>query len=300
MEHQTATPDTAKSRSGHVNYHVYNNVRFFKIFTAVSATALSAICAVMFAVFFDRTDMYFTVYPLNYVLLASAALVCVLTAIFSVKSIEPCYPSTRRASSWLGFFAGLEAVHLALFFILKEKSILLTVLTLLAILFFIGLFSKNITAHTLLGVCTVLFCILIIAKTYFSTDMPINSPFKLLFQMACAASMLLITSELRFSLGTGKHKLYKFFASIAFCLNLAATVSGIVLSFAGTATDISLYTFSSSALTLYSARFFLSHTAQEHRADGIDANTNATDPLTEQESNTEQTQEGAQTNENSN
>lgn len=296
MECNTGTPDTSNHHSG----HIYNNVRFFKIFTAVSAVVLSAVCAVLFALFFDRSEMYFTRLSAGYVLLATALLVCVLTAVLSATSKEQCRPSTRRASVWLGFFAGLEAVHLAVFFAFKAKSVPLTLLTLLAIIFFIGVFSKNITARTILGIATVVWCVAIIANTYFSNDIPINSPFKLLFQTATAVSMLLITSELRFMLGTGKQKMYKFFASVSFCLNLAAAASGIVLSFGDLAADISLYAFSSCALTLYSARFFMTHGGQEHINDGEYTNAQAPNPMTEQENNTESEKEGAQTDENSN
>lgn len=316
MECENNSPDTSKEASERAECrsrgHIYNNVRFFKIFTAASAVILSALCAVLFALFFDRDSMYFTGALYGRILLGVALLFCIATAVLSAVSSDRCAPSYRRASVWLGLFSGLEMVHLIIFLISEEKNWLLAILSLTAILFFMGTFHKNITAYTLLGILTVAWCVVIIAITYFSNAIPVNSPFKLLFQIAVAVSMLLVISEVRYALDADKPKIYKFFAAISFCLNLAAAVSGIVLSFGDLSADISLYAFSSCALTLYCARFFLAHKTSdstqntsntETYSEEAEADPNSAlpcDSSTTQEGNKDDTQEGDMTNESSN
>lgn len=256
-----STVETQSVSSENIAYSpIYNKGRKFKLLTALCAIALSAICSVCFALFFDTDYMYFSSSPLIYVFYGLIAATFVAATVFILVSKERIAPSRRRASAWFGWLAGLELLHLLTVLII-QKNWLLTILIVTAIIYLIGICSKNDVFNTLLGTVTVICCVCMIATTYFSNDIPINSPLKVMCQLGIALFMLLVLCELRFDLGGGKPRIYMLISCMTFCINLCAVVANAVLAFRGM-DEISVYSVPACAIVIYSAKMFLAHAPQ--------------------------------------
>ena len=249
METQASSPERSP------NSPIYNKGRKFKTFTVLCAVLLSVFCGICFNLIFNIEDMYFTNSPLVYVFCGLLAATVISALIFVFVSNERLTPSRRRASAWFGWLAGLEMLHL-LIILASEKNWLPTLLTVAAIVYFIGACHKNTVTHTLLGILTVGFCVAMIAKTYFANDIPVNSPFKLLCQFGIALFMLLVTCELRFDLDGGKPRAYMLASCLTFCINLCAVAANLALTLRGM-DEISVHSVPACAIVIYSAKFLL-------------------------------------------
>lgn len=261
------------------NTPIYNNVVFFKIFTAISALVLSLAGGAAFIFDFDISNMYFSYSPLTYVFFASV--VCVIAAIGILSAISSkgrIYPNTYRAGTWLGAYAAIDLISFLVLiitdFIIRPikaspaadiagiifKGILLICICLLSMVYFVGQFKKSPVANTVLGIIAAAWCVSAIGITYFDGKVAINSPYEIICQFGLAFALLFIICELRFSLGSEKYGMYKFFGGISFCLNLLACVASMILALKGLV-ELPLYSVPASAMAIYSAKIFFARKA---------------------------------------
>lgn len=268
---------------------IYNNVRFFKIFTALSALALSLSGGFAFAFDFDISSMYLGTSPLTYVFYAIIILTVAALALFSIISSKGCiYPNTYRAGTWLGAYAAVDLISF-LVIISKDfiifpvagatstseavlavsKGLLIIAVCLVTMIYFTGYFKKALITNTVLGVFAVLWCTVIIAMTYLDNGVAINSPYELICQFGLAFAMLFIICELRFSLGSEKYGMYKFTGGVTFCLNLLACVASMILAAKGLY-ELPLYSLPASAMTIYSAKIFFARKSPLNSASDSD------------------------------
>lgn len=229
----------------------------FKICTAIFAIVLSVITCICFGGFFDTESMYFVHSPIVYVFTAVICSIVVSSAAICVFSKKRLAPPAGKASSWINYFTALELLYLLIICIIR-KNYGVAAVTLLPVIYFTGVFAKSITAKTLLGFGASLWCAVIIVNTYFSYDVAVNSPFKLICQFGLALSMLLIVSEIRFDLNAGNSKIYMLLACLSFCINLSAVCAQISLHAKGTH-EASIYFAPACAMAIYSSKIFLAH-----------------------------------------
>lgn len=259
-----------KSESTHADKAIYNNEekpRAFKICTAVSAMVLSIVTCVCFGWFFNIESMYFKHSPVIYIFTVTVIALAFFSAMACVLAKKPLMPPTGKAANWINYFTALELLYFLIMCII-EKNYAIAALTLLPILYFSGILKKIIAVHTLLGAGTSAWCAAIIIKTYFSYDIAVNSPFKLICQFGLAFSMLLTVSELKFDLDAGNSKIYMFLASLALCINLAALCAQIALCAKGM-NEIAIYSIPACAMTIYSSKIFLAHSYRKKEDIGI-------------------------------
>lgn len=257
---QSTVENQSVSSENTAHSPIYNKGRKFKLLTALCAILLSAVCSVCFALLFDTDYMYFASSPLVWVYYGLIAATFVAATVFILVSKERIAPSRRRASAWFGWLAGLELLHLLIVLII-QRSWLTALLLVAAIIYIVGVCSKNHALNTLLGIMTVIFCVSIIAMTYFSNDIPVNSPFKVLCQLGIALFMLLVLCELRFDLGGGKPRIYMLVSCMTFCVNLCAVAANAVLTFREIG-EISIYSVPACAIVIYLAKLFFAHAPQ--------------------------------------
>ncbi len=239
---------------------IYNNVRKFKIFVAVSSVVMAILSGIIFGFYFDVNVSYFTGNVVGIVFFAVVISIAILSAIFASSPKSNCTPSERHAPRWLGVFAGLELLHLTVSFAVNRHW-LLAMFSAFAIIFFISVANDNLPLNVFLGTITVLWGVVIVGYTYSDYAMAINSPFKLLCQFAIIFGVLLVICEMKFKLDKHSPKWYKFIASISFCLNLSATVANLAVSLNDALNssgkfELSVYCFSVCGLAIYSAKFF--------------------------------------------
>lgn len=242
-------------RSDSSIYNKEEKTRGFKICAAICAIILSIVTCICFGWYFNTESMYFVHSPIIYVFVAIICAISILVAAICIFSGKHLVPPTGKASKWINYFTALELLYLLIVCVI-EKKYGIAAMTLFPIIYFIGVFAKSTVFRTLLGFCTSLWCAVIIVNTYFSYDIPVNSPFKLICQFGLAFSMLLIVSEIRFDLDAGSPKIYMLLACLSFCINLAAVCAQIALHVKGTH-ETSIYFVPACAMAIYSSKIFL-------------------------------------------
>jgi hypothetical protein len=81
-----------------------------------------------------------------------------------------------------------------------------------------------------LGFFTIVWFILALASSYFDAYVPMNSPDKFIFHLACLSAMLFILGELRYYFAAPRKALYLFSVSIAIVLLFATSVPSILVT----------------------------------------------------------------------
>ncbi len=285
---------------------ICNNVRIFKIFTAVSGIVTALIGGILFALFFDSDSMYFKhnfpihiIGALIFATVITAAVLCVvLKQEFTVQE--------RRSKSMIEWFSALELLTLCIsfffsfiavpisssdifepkqLFIEMLKGVMILAVTVCTVLYASGLFRRSTAANVFFGICSVVFCIIVIAITYLDYSTPINSPYEIICQFGVAFGMLMIVSELRIYLGGGKQGRYKFLSCMTFCINLLASTACIFIDSADTSgASYEIYIIPAVFFSLYSLRFFFIRAQKTSDTDTETPDTHAVEG-SEQENN---------------
>ena len=133
------------------------------------------------------------------------------------------------------FFAALSIVHFVLTALIEKRSS---------------------TKRASYGIFTVVFLALYAIYVYFTTDLPINAPNKLLDQMAFLLASVFFLYETRLSLGREKWRAYIAFGFIAAFVGIYSSLPSTILYFArGVAVSNSIY---ESAVSLTVSGFIIS------------------------------------------
>jgi len=264
---------------------VYNNVTFFKVFTAVCALLLAAMTAICFITCFGKHGVYLELSPIVYVWCGLIALTVISTLILCIISRDQIVPTRNTVRCGAFVFVAGTVISTA-----QDKNWLLFALAILAMLYFTEVLKNHLVAHTFVGFASVAWCVAIIAQTYFNYDMPVNAPYKLLCQFGVALGMILILSNMRFALDAGKTGIYKFFCCLTLCINLSAIVAGVIITVKKPgAVDLTTYVLPALAFTAYALQIFPARPkTDEENEDTIPAN-DAEEQISESEANTENT-----------
>ncbi len=148
----------------------------------------------------------------------------------------------NRVAAWLcallfGAFAVFSAVHYFqsgnAFSGAVKQPLILALVSLTATVFFVLYAMKKGTPSLLLllGFGTILWFVLILAVSYFDATVAMNSPFKLIQQLACLGAMLLVLGETRILCGAPKSRLYLFSLSTASLFLCTSSLPSLIYDF---------------------------------------------------------------------
>ena len=234
------------------NAPIYNKEAFLKIFTLISTCILAVMAWVCFRFYFDAGSMYLAPHPVVYIFYGLIALTVITSLILCIISRDSAIPQKNKI---IGYPACGCMLAIAISAMLDGK-LLIFILALSTAAFFADVFKKSIIGHTLLGFVGVAWCITTIAQTYFSNDIPINSPIKLICQIGIALGMLTITSDIRIFLGAGRLKIHKFLSCLTCYINFSAVCAMLAIGSSKIPDAFGNYFLPALALALYSVWIF--------------------------------------------
>ncbi|MBQ7383339.1 MAG: hypothetical protein IJV72_00925 [Clostridia bacterium] len=132
-------------------------------------------------------------------------------------------------------FAALALCTLLGFVVPAAKLIYLFIFAALvsALYFVLGALGKNDEVRALLLIALAIALVYILAVSYFDVFVQMNSPNKVILQIACLVSMLFFVYEARCITGELKRKLYLFSLSCAVFFSGVASVPSIIAYFTG-------------------------------------------------------------------
>ena len=274
---------------------------------AVTATLLRtpALC-----LFFDRTAGYCDPNPFStllYIVIALFLLLCVAYAVAAPRcekkqrlavAPDPTAESRLvRAASLLTALTFIAAAigEAALSSAASNPARLRMLGAVLAAVYFaVGKKQKLI----LLGLGAHLYCVFVLITEYFDWTIPMNSPLKIMQQIAMIAALLFMTAELSHLNGSRRSVRYTACAALAAFFGLSNGVSLIAACLVGgiVRSDMLLHSLPALAIALYAAsRLFVSHSIDipvdlgdipsELLEDPDDTALDSEDPLTPEDNN---------------
>lgn len=215
------------------NSKINKNLKFI---LPIWALICALLCAITFRYSFDKDIGYFKSSPLTYVFYVSIVIAIALSIIAGVKSHNDNSeaPKTNRRTMAI-IMACAFAFYLVSFILAKRPAYLslgmyalIIVGALVSIMHFLILALADNSGSGLkifTGLAPVITPILIATASYFNHAETLNSPYKLLFEFACAAFALYYITELRAYTPAPRNKFIITTAGISITLTLCAGIA---------------------------------------------------------------------------
>ncbi len=187
------------------------------------------------AFFFDasinyyRPDSFLPV--LEWMVLTVGAVFSIAYSFFSLrkepKTVENQQPRLVKVFSVV---AAVGFLFLSVSTIGSTGPSLATLLSLGACLYFLSFLASQTKPLllTLSGLCVIVRLMLVLAQSYFDMTVPMNSPGKLILELACLSAMLFFVEELRAILSKARPTLYPFSLGITVLLTGTASIPALI------------------------------------------------------------------------
>ena len=225
-------------------------------------------CILAFSYFFteskDKKLIFNFSSPLNYVFAGPLALALLFFSKRAFTIFSECRARLIGNAGCFGYNPSLDRM-------IAVIAILLGLLSLSSVLHFIlaGLIVKKDSERRAdFGLVTVAFLALYSAYLYFSRDLPINAPSKIVDQSAYIVSALFFHYETRISIGRERWRAYRVFGILAMMLTAYSSIPSLIVYFANGAVisnsiEESVLTFT--LLLFIGARLILTATLKENK-----------------------------------
>ena len=230
-------------------------LKYKKIFftSSLAVTAACVLSRLLSLIFFYDTDLGY--YQANAVLpiiatylpivaVVAAAVLCALNYMKADVNAASNSRAQRFAALAVGAAFAIYAVMYSVSFaeyIFGGGELLPTFIGRLlfcllsgAYFFYVALASKKSEAlSTLLGLCVIVFSVMLLSASYFNNRVQMNAPNKIIFQFAYLSVMLLILNEMRTGMERQRVRFHIFSCAISSMLCAMSSIPSIIALFVG-------------------------------------------------------------------
>lgn len=191
------------------------------------------------AFFFDSSIHYYrpdSLLPiLEWVVLTAGTAFAAVISFLSLRRL-PIFAEEKQPRPVKAFaiVAAVGFLVLAASTLGTTGSLISTLLSMGACLYFLLIFGNQTKPLplTLSGLCVIVRLLWVLAESYFDVTVPMNSPNKLILELACLSGMLFLVEELRTLISKARPALYPFSLGVTVLLTGTASIPSLLGHFA--------------------------------------------------------------------